>query len=112
MTPRELLLGSYRAAVAAADPLEVVPRHLPPPPRGRTVVVGAGKAAGAMAAAVERHWKPDAPLDGVVITRYGHGMPTTRIRVVEAGHPVPDEQGEAAARETLALAASLGAEDL
>lgn len=110
--PRELLLGSFRAAVAAADPLEIVPRHLPPPPRGRTVVVGAGKAAGAMALAVERHWPKEAPLEGVVITRYGHGLPTSRIRVVEAGHPVPDEHGEAAAREILALASALSKEDL
>jgi glycerate 2-kinase len=110
--PRELLLESFRAAVAAADPLEIVPRHLPPPPPGRTVVVGAGKAAGAMALAVEKHWPKDAPLEGVVITRYGHGLPTSRIRVVEAGHPVPDEHGEAAAREILALATGLTEKDL
>lgn len=112
MSPRQLLLDSFKAAVAAADPLEIVPRHLPPPPRGRTVVVGAGKAAGAMAAAVDRHWPQEAPLGGVVITRYGHGLPSRRIRVVEAGHPVPDERGEAAAREILALARDLGPDDL
>jgi glycerate 2-kinase len=112
LNARELLLGSFHAAVAVADPLEIVPRHLPPPPRGRTVVVGAGKAAGAMALAVEKHWPAQAPLEGVVITRYGHGLPTSRIRVVEAGHPVPDEQGEVAAREILALASGLGADDL
>jgi hydroxypyruvate reductase len=112
MTPRDLLLGSFQAAVAAADPLQVVPPHLPAPPRGRTLVVGAGKAAAAMARAVEEHWPDSAPLDGVVITRYGHGMPTRRIRVVEAGHPVPDEQGEAAAGEILARAIELGPEDL
>lgn len=112
MDPRDILVGSFRAALAAADPLQIVPRHLPPPPRGRTVVVGAGKAAGAMASAVEAHWPPGAPLEGLVITRYGHGLPTRRVRIVEAGHPVPDEQGEAAARETLALAQSLGPDDL
>jgi glycerate 2-kinase len=112
MTPRDLLLGSFQAALAAADPLQIVPPHLPKPPRGRTVVVGAGKAGGAMAAAVEAHWPAAAPLEGVVITRYGHGLPTKRIRVVEAGHPVPDESGEAAAREILALARSLGPDDL
>ena len=112
MNDRELLLGSFRAAVAAADPLRIVPAHLPEPPRGRTVVVGAGKAAGAMALAVERHWPAAAALEGVVITRYAHGVPTQRIRVVEAGHPVPDEQGEAAAREILALASGLGDADL
>jgi glycerate 2-kinase len=112
MNPRELLIDSFRAAVSAADPLQIVPQHLPPPPRGRTVVIGAGKAAGSMALAVESHWPPDSPLEGVVITRYGHGLPTRRIRVVEAGHPVPDEQGEAAAREILALAQGLGKDDL
>jgi len=112
MEPRELLLGSFRAALAAADPLQIVGHHLPSPPRGRTVVIGAGKAAAAMASAVEAHWPAGAPLEGLVITRYGHGMPTRRIRVVEAGHPVPDEAGQAAAREILAAATSLGPDDL
>ena len=110
--PRDVLLGSFGAALAAADPLRIVPRHLPPPPAGRTLVVGAGKAAAAMAAAVEAGWPGAAPLEGLVITRYGHGAPTRRIRVVEAGHPVPDEAGEAAARDILALARALGEDDL
>jgi hydroxypyruvate reductase len=110
--PRELLLDGLRAALSAADPLAIVPAHLPPPPPGRTLVVGAGKAAAAMAKAVESRWPASAPLEGLVITRYGHGLPTSRIRVIEAGHPVPDEAGEAAARETLARAAGLGADDL
>jgi glycerate 2-kinase len=112
MEPRELLLGSFQAALAAADPLRIVPRELPQPPRGRTVVVGAGKAAASMALAVESHWPAAAPLEGVVITRYGHGLATRRIRVVEAGHPVPDEHGESAAREILALARGLEKDDL
>src|SRR5437762_3970500 len=112
MTPRELLAGSFRSALAAADPLEIVGHHLPPPPSGRTVVVGAGKAAVWMAAAVERHWPAGSPLEGIVITRYGHGLPTKRIRVVEAGHPVPDEAGEAAAREILQCVKGLGKDDL
>ena len=112
MNTRDLLLGSFRAALDAADPLAIVPSHLPAPPRGRTVVVGAGKAAASMALAVERHWPASSALEGVVITRYGHGLPLRRVRVVEAGHPVPDEHGEAAAREILELAASLGAADL
>src|SRR5206468_610130 len=98
MNPRELLLGSFKAAVAAADPLQIVPQHLPSPPKGRTLVVGAGKAAAAMALAVEQHWPADAPMEGTVITRYGHGLPTNRINVIEAGHPVPDEAGETAAK--------------
>ena len=112
MQPRELLLGSFQAALAAADPLRIVPPELPKPPRGRTVVVGAGKAAASMALAVESHWPAAAALEGLVITRYGHGLATKRIRVVEAGHPVPDEQGEAAAREILALARGLATDDL
>jgi hydroxypyruvate reductase len=112
MNPREFLVGSFRAALSAADPQRIVPPTLPPPPRGRTAVVGAGKAAASMARAVEEHWPEDKPLEGLVITRYGHGVATRRIRVVEAGHPVPDEKGEAAAREILALARSLGEDDL
>jgi glycerate 2-kinase len=112
MSARDLLLESFKAAVGAADPLLVVPQHLPRPPSGRTVVVGAGKASGAMARAVEDHWPREAPLEGLIITRYGHALDTKRIRVVEAGHPVPDEKGEAAAREILAAARGLGEDDL
>ena len=112
MTPKELLLESFRAAVAAADPLKILPAHLPPPPMGRTLVLGAGKAAASMALAVEQHWPASAPLDGLVITRYRHGQLTNRIKVVEAGHPIPDASGEKAAREILRLAKSLGPDDL
>jgi glycerate 2-kinase len=112
MDPRDLLSGSFQAALAAADPLLIVPPHLPAPPRGRTLVVGAGKAAASMALAVERHWSAASALEGVVITRYGHGLPLARIRVIEAGHPVPDERGEGAAREILSLARGLGEDDL
>jgi glycerate 2-kinase len=110
--PRELLVQSFRAAVSAADPLVVLPPHLPPPPSGKTLVVGAGKAAASMALAVERAWPDDAPLEGLVVTRYQHGVATRRIRVIEAGHPVPDEAGEAAAREILAATRKLAADDL
>ena len=112
MTPKELLLESFRAAVAAADPLKILPAHLPPPPAGRTLVLGAGKAAASMALAVEQHWPAAAPLEGLVITRYRHGLLTNRVKVVEAGHPIPDESGEKAARECLRLAKSLGPDDL
>jgi hydroxypyruvate reductase len=107
-----LLVDSFHVAVGSADPAKILPRHLPAPPRGRTLVVGAGKAAAAMAKAVEDHWPAGCPLDGLVITRYAHGAPTRRIRVVEAGHPVPDEAGEAAAAEILARVQQLGADDL
>ena len=90
----------FDAAVASAQPLHLIPRHLPPLPRGRTIVVGAGKATAAMASALEDAWP--APLTGVVVTRYGHGVPCKRIEVVEAAHPVPDEAGVAAAQRVLA----------
>jgi glycerate 2-kinase len=112
MSPHDLLLGSFQAALAAADPLKIVPQHLPQPPRGRTLVVGAGKAAAAMALAVEQHWPADAPLEGLVITRYQHGVLTNRVNVVEAGHPVPDASGAAAAQDILRRASSLGPDDL
>ena len=107
---RALLEASFRAAVAAADPLEILGRHLPPPPRGRTFVAAAGKAAASMALAVEKGFSSN--VEGIAITRYGHGLPTQRIRVVEAGHPVPDEAGEKAAAEILKQVKELGEEDL
>ncbi len=107
---RQLLEESFRVAVAAADPLKILGRHLPQPPRGRTFVAAAGKAAASMALAVERHFP--AAVEGIAITRYGHGLPTHRIRVVEAGHPVPDEAGEGAAREILQRTRELKEEDL
>jgi len=96
---REVLRAIFEAGVAAASPHLCVPRHLPAPPKGRTIVVGAGKAAASMAAAVEAHW--GGTLEGLVVTRYGHGAPCTRIAVVEAAHPVPDGAGEAAAASDL-----------
>jgi hydroxypyruvate reductase len=110
--PRELLLGSFRAALAAADPLKIVPAHLPKAPKGRTLVVGAGKAAAAMALAVEQNWPAGKPLDGLVITRYQHGLLTGRIAVIEASHPVPDESGERAAQDILRRAKALTHDDL
>ena len=107
---RALLEESFRAAVAAADPLQILAPHLPPAPKGRTFVAAAGKAAASMALAVERNWTH--PLEGIAITRYGHGLPTQKIRVIEAGHPVPDEAGEAAAREILQRVKELGENDL
>jgi len=112
MSPRDLLLGSFQAALAAADPLKIIPQHLPDPPQGRTLVVGAGKAAAAMALAVERSWPAGTPLDGLVITRYQHGLLTSRITVIEAAHPVPDESGEQATQEILRRAKTLSHDDL
>ena len=112
MNPRELLVASFKAAVDGADPGLIVPTHLPALPKGRTIVVGAGKAAASMALAVEQHWPSDAPLEGLVITRYQHGLPTQRIKVIEAGHPVPDEKGERAARDILQLVRDASPDDL
>ncbi len=100
----------FEDAVAAVAPELRLPPHLPARPRRHTVVLGAGKAAAAMAAAVERHWQ--GPLSGLVITRYGHGVATERVEVVEAGHPLPDSAGRAAARRILDLAAGAGVDDL
>jgi hydroxypyruvate reductase len=107
---RVLLRAMFDAAVGAAAPALCVPPHLPAPPKGRTIVVGAGKAAAAMAAAVEAHWR--GPIEGLVVTRYGHGAPTKFIRVVEASHPVPDAAGPAAARAILDIVSGLSADDL
>ena len=109
-TGRQLLRGLFEAALAAVDPLESVPRHLPPRPRGRTVVVGAGKAAARMALALERAW--DGPLSGLVVTRYGHDEPCRQIEVVQAGHPMPDDAGLQAAQRIRALVTGLSADDL
>ncbi|MFQ3255513.1 MAG: glycerate 2-kinase, partial [Loktanella salsilacus] len=110
MNQTELLRAMFAAGVAAAQPALCVPPHLPPPPKGRTIVIGAGKAAAAMARAVEDHWP--GPLSGLVITRYGHGVPCDRITVREASHPVPDAAGQAATAELWALCADLTADDL
>ena len=113
MDERALLRQMFDAAVAEAMPDVVVPRHLPPPPAGRTIVVGAGKAAASMARAVEQAWPVDRPLSGLVVTRYGYGVgPLARIEVVEASHPVPDAAGQAAAERILDLAYGAGPDDL
>lgn len=109
-SPDAVLRAMFRAALDAADADECLPPFLPDPPAGRTVVVGAGKAAAAMARAVDRRWT--GPLSGLVATRYGHGVPAGRIEVVEAAHPVPDAAGRAAAARILDLASGLGPDDL
>jgi glycerate 2-kinase len=108
--PRALLRAMFDAAVHAALPAAVVPPNLPPPPKGRTVVVGAGKASAAMARAVEEHWPH--PLEGLVVTRYGHAAPCRRIEIVEASHPVPDAAGRDAAGRMLEMVKGLGEDDL
>jgi len=108
--PRALLTAMFRAAIASAQPAVCVPAHLPAPPRGRLIVVGAGKASAAMAQAVEHHWP--GPLSGLVVTRYGYGVPCSRIEIAEAAHPVPDVAGMRAAERMLALVQGLSPDDL
>ena len=114
---RPLLRAIFDAAVAAAHPDVVLSAHLRPAPKGRVICLAAGKGAAAMAAAAERHYLDTLSLDperliGIATTRHGHGVPTRRIRVVEAGHPVPDEAGLKAADDTLRLAGEATADDL
>ena len=113
MEARPLLARMFQAAIDAAAPDLCVPPHLPAPPSGRTVVVGAGKAAASMARAVEAHWPQDRPLSGLVVTRYGHGVgPLPRIEVAEASHPVPDDAGQRAAARMLEMVGGLDEDDL
>ena len=106
----DVLRKLFEAALAAADPEKVLPLHLPAAPKGRTVVVGAGKASAAMARALERAWS--GPLEGLVVTRYGHAVPCDRVEIVEAAHPVPDEAGLAAAGRILDRVSDLTEDDL
>ena len=108
---RALLRALFDAGVASADPRQVLAGHVPDKPAGRCIVVGAGKSAAMMAAALEEAW-PDVAMEGLVVTRYGHAFPTRRITVTEASHPVPDAASEAAARAILARVQGLGPDDL
>lgn len=108
--PEALLRRLFDAAIAAAQPSLCVPLHLPSLPRGRTIVIGAGKASAAMARAIEDHWP--GPLSGLVVTRYGYSVPCKHIEILEAAHPVPDVAGVEAACRIMELVAGLSAEDL
>ncbi len=110
MDPRKLLLQLFDSAVNAAKPSLVLANYLPKPPKGKTLVIGAGKAAASMARALENNWSGQ--LTGLVITRYGHTLPCERIEVIEASHPVPDDAGEKASRRILELVSGLTADDL
>ncbi len=107
---RGLLCSLFDAAVAAAQPALCLPPHLPTRPKGRTIVIGAGKASAAMARALEDHW--DGPLEGLVITRYGYEVPCQRIQIVQAAHPVPDAAGLRATQRIQELVSGLTADDL
>jgi glycerate 2-kinase len=111
-TARTALSTLFKTAIAAADPRTVLARHLPPKPtHGRCIVVGGGKSAAVMAAALEDAW-PDVPLEGTVVTRYGHAVPTKRIEVIEASHPVPDANSEIGAKRLLERVKGLTKDDL
>ena len=107
---RQLLRNMFDAAVAISQPALGVPRHLPAVPKGRLVVIGAGKASAAMARAVDDHWH--GPLSGLVVTRYGYAVPCRRIEIVEAAHPVPDAAGLQATERIRRLVSGLGPDDL
>jgi hydroxypyruvate reductase len=107
---RNLLRSLFDAAVAAAQPALCLPAHLPPHPKGRTIVIGAGKASAAMARALEDHW--EGPLEGLVVTRYGYEVPCQRIEIVQAAHPVPDAAGLHATERIRNLVNGLTADDL
>ena len=107
---RALLRAMFDAAIAAAQPDLCLPPHLPARPRGRTIVIGAGKASAAMARALENHW--DGPLEGIVLTRYGYDVPCERIEILQAAHPVPDEAGLLAAERIRQVVSHLTADDL
>jgi len=110
MSPDSLLRAAFEAAIDAAQPATCVPPFLPDPPRGRTIVVGAGKAAAAMALALDRNWVGD--LSGLVVTAQGHGVRCPRVEVIEASHPVPAETARRAAEQILQRVGGLGADDL
>lgn len=111
LAPRQFLLDLYSSAIAAVSAEKCLPEFLPPPPaKGRTLVIGAGKGAAAMAKVVEDHWQGE--LTGLVVTRYGHGADCRKIEVVEAAHPVPDEAGKQAAARILDMVQGLGKNDL
>ncbi len=110
--PRDFLLNCFNIAIESANPIKSLRNFLPSPPKGRVLVVGAGKAAASMAKAVEIEWASGVNLSGIVITRYAHGLPLKNIKCIEAGHPVPDSAGEDAAREIYESIGALGEDDL
>ena len=109
-TPEVVLRKMFDAAVASAQPLINIKQYLPSPPKGRTIIIGAGKASAAMAHALEQHWQ--GPISGVVVTRYGYAVACQHITILEASHPVPDMAGQQAATDILATVSDLSADDL
>lgn len=115
MHDKEFFTQLFRAAVDAADPERTIASHLPPKPKGRTIVIGAGKGSAQMASAFEKAWAskyPDSPIQGLVVTRYGFGAPCKHIEIIEASHPVPDAAGLVASKRLLEVVSDLTADDL
>ena len=110
IAPTDLLRSMFDAAIQAVQPSHGLPAQLPPPPRGRTIVIGAGKASAAMARALEDNWSGD--LSGLVVTRYGYQVPCQRIEIIEAAHPVPDSAGQVAAQRIQQMVEGLNEDDL
>lgn len=111
-TPRDLLLSAFHVALDAANPQKLVPAFLPDSPKGRTLVIGGGKAAASMARTVEENWPATSPLSGLVVTRYQHGLATRKIKVVESSHPLPDGRGAEAVQHMLDEVQQLSQDDL
>ncbi|TJU99842.1 MAG: DUF4147 domain-containing protein, partial [Mesorhizobium sp.] len=109
LDPKAFLISIFDAAVAAADPERTIRDHLPARPKGRTIVIGAGKGSAQMAAAFEKVW--DGPIEGLVVTRYGYGAKCERIEIIEAAHPVPDAAGLEASRRLLEKVRGLTVDD-
>lgn len=110
IAPRKLLEDMFNAAIKAAQPERCIPPFLPKPPKGRTIVIGAGKASAEMARVLEANW--DGPLEGTVVTRYGHSVPCEHITIIEAAHPVPDDAGLQASKTLLKTVGGLSEDDL
>ncbi|WP_436119144.1 glycerate kinase type-2 family protein [Phyllobacterium sp. LjRoot231] len=115
MQDKEFFITLFQAAVEAADPERTIAGHIPPKPKGRTIVIGAGKGSAQMASAFEKAWTRkygDSPLEGLVVTRYGFGAPCKHIEIIEASHPVPDAAGLVASKRLLEIVSGLTKDDL
>ena len=112
MDTKKILINSFKAGLDAVKPENIIKTRLPSPPKGRTYVIGAGKAAASMAKAIEVNWPKNLPLNGSVITRYKHSVKTKRIKVFESGHPMPDTAGMKAANNFISSINNLNKDDL
>ena len=112
MDTKKILINSFKIGLEAVKPINIIKKSLPEPPKGRTFVIGAGKASASMAKAIEINWPKNLPLNGSVITRYKHSVKTKRIKVYESGHPMPDTAGMKAANNFISNIKDLNSNDL